>query len=238
MNATELIEKQGLIHNLITRIAEDNNLSNPDLKPVYDGVYNVNAYVNSNPRIMWILKEPYDDFDNNGAYGGGWELYSALDNNDAWTNRTWQPMTYVTYGIHNRIHWQDMNWIRDDPSMIDCLKKVVLLNLSKIPNRTTSDDGYVQEQYNLYWKTIVLQQIEDYNPDVIIFGNTFYMMRDDLDIQNSKIERVENASKPFMNIIDCEKKLLIDAYHPNQKTITRELYVNSIIDAVLTRFEK
>ena len=233
MDATELKHKQEVIHRLISRIAEENHLSNSDLQPVYDGIYSVDEYVKTHPRIMWILKEPYDDYDDDGTYGGGWELYSALDNNNAWTNRTWQPMTYVTYGIQNKLHWQDMDWIRDDPSMIDSLKKVVLLNLSKLPNRPTSDNGYVQEQYNAYWRTVVLKQIENYDPNVIIFGNTFYMMQEDFPMQ----KRLENNGNPFMNIFECENRLLIDAYHPNQKMINRELYVNSIIDAVLTRFD-
>jgi hypothetical protein len=41
--------------------------------PIHDGVADLEGYLASSPRIMWILKEPYDDFNENGEpVGGGW----------------------------------------------------------------------------------------------------------------------------------------------------------------------
>ena len=36
---------------------------NRDLDPIYDGVVDPKIYAETKPRIAWVLKEPYDDFD-------------------------------------------------------------------------------------------------------------------------------------------------------------------------------
>ena len=36
-------------------------ISTDDLWPLPDGVFNIEGYCQSSPRIMWILKQPYDD---------------------------------------------------------------------------------------------------------------------------------------------------------------------------------
>ena len=36
-------------------------ISTDDLWPLPDGVFNIEGYCQSSPRIRWILKQPYDD---------------------------------------------------------------------------------------------------------------------------------------------------------------------------------
>ena len=78
-------------------------LSNDELWPIPDGIYvpepkagteaadlsTLEAYL-SGTRVMWVLKEPYDETEGNSPSGGGWNLFGAFDNDDAWANRTWQ----------------------------------------------------------------------------------------------------------------------------------------------------
>ena len=43
------------------------------VEPIYDGVVDAEAYLATQPKVLWILKEPYDDFDAEGMpEGGGW----------------------------------------------------------------------------------------------------------------------------------------------------------------------
>ena len=53
-------------------------ISTDDLWPLPDGVFNIEGYCQSSPRIMWILKQPYDDMKEGKPYGGGWEVYGAF----------------------------------------------------------------------------------------------------------------------------------------------------------------
>ena len=41
---------------------------------------------------MWILKQSYDDMKEGKSYGGGWEVYGAFNNDDAFKNTTWIPI--------------------------------------------------------------------------------------------------------------------------------------------------
>ena len=68
MNEKELTKRQTEMHDKIFNHAKENNLikQKPLLMPIYDGVADIKAYISSNPKIMWILKEPYDDFTSTG----------------------------------------------------------------------------------------------------------------------------------------------------------------------------
>lgn len=52
---------QELIKSKIFELAKKLELSNDDLEPLPDGVADIEGYCKSSPRIMWILKQPYDD---------------------------------------------------------------------------------------------------------------------------------------------------------------------------------
>ena len=92
---------QELINSKIFERAEKLELSNDDLEPLPDGVYNIEGYCKSSPRIMWILKQPYDDMKEGKPSGGGWEVYGAFNNDDAFKITTWQPIIYSLFGIRN-----------------------------------------------------------------------------------------------------------------------------------------
>ena len=77
---------------------------------------------------MWILKQPYDDMKKGKPHGGGWEVYGAFENSDAHTNMTWQPIVYSLVGIR-KTNYNDMPYIRDDKSMLEVLKDVLISNI-------------------------------------------------------------------------------------------------------------
>ena len=214
MTITELEQAQAEITEEIYSFAERVGLSNDNIEPIPDGVYSAEKYLLAPTQIMWILKEPYDDFDEDGEpYGGGWNLFEAFDNDDAWSSRTWQPMIYSMYGLFNNQKWEDMDWI------------------SKIPASTATNDNSLWDKYNL-WKDILSKQIAIYAPKIIIFGNTFRYFKDDL------VGADTNPKKSIEGIVDLYENggvKYLDTYHPNQKMVERGAYVDSIIEACLMR---
>ncbi len=53
------------------------------VEPIYDGVVDAEAYLASKSKVMWILKEPYDDFDAEGMpAGGGWTMFKDFGEGD------------------------------------------------------------------------------------------------------------------------------------------------------------
>lgn len=228
MTIKNLELKQEQIINEIKLFAIQNNLTNENVEPIPDGIYSAEKYLSAPTQIMWILKEPYDDFiKNNEPWGGGWNLFGAYDNDDAWSNRTWQPMIYVMYGLFNNQKWEEMNWIRDDKSMADVLKQIAYINISKMPSLKATNDSTLWRKYEI-WKDLLMKQIETLAPKIIIFGNTFKYFKNDL---------VGNDTKPLkqlnniVNIYEKDGVKFLDTYHPNQRITSRENYVNSIIEA-------
>lgn len=230
VSAEELTKAQVEIHNKIDKLAKENGLTNERVAPILDGVYDADKYLFTSPRIMWVLKEPYDDFDSEGKpFGGGWPLYDAYDNKEAWKNPTWQPMIYVSYGIIHHKKWEEMDWIRDDLSMKDVLKQVAYINISKMPAYSNSKEDLIIQRYNV-WRPILLEQVSVYKPDIIIFGNTFKYFKCDLLGEDAEpVKKIDGV----VHVYEKDGVKLFDAYHPNQKIIGRDLYVNSIIESCI-----
>lgn len=230
MTATELNEAQRRINEKIVQRAKDYHLLTDDIWPIYDGINDVCKYLSSSPRIMWILKEPYDDITKDGMpIGGDFNLYSCFDKDDAWKNKTWQSMTYVTYGIYNKCKYNDMDWIRNEKKMVDILKQIAYINVSKMPGYTKSDYNCIKKKYEI-WKPILLEQISIYNPNIIIFGNTFNFFKSDLVGDDSEPIKKDDT----LYVYEKNEVRYIDTYHPLQTKIKRELYVNRIIESCIS----
>mgnify|MGYP006873137254 FL=1 len=69
--AAELESYQQKMAERMYDVAHLNGLSSAKLAPITDGVADIPAYLSSKPKIMWILKEPYDDFTISGKPKGG-----------------------------------------------------------------------------------------------------------------------------------------------------------------------
>ncbi len=90
--AKVLVQALQTLRQEIVKHAQEQRLSNSSVAPITDGVADVAAYLDG-PKVMWILKEPYDDVDSQGtSCGGGWDISSAFRNADAWANPTWKPI--------------------------------------------------------------------------------------------------------------------------------------------------
>ena len=232
MTTEDLEQSQAEIIKEIYLFAEQEGLTNDSIEPIPDGVYSAEKYLSAPTQVMWILKEPYADFDENGEpYGGGWNLFGAFDNNDAWTSRTWQPIIYSMFGLFNSQKWEDMDWISDNKEMAEVLKQIAYINISKMPASTVTNDNSLWDKYNL-WKNILAKQISTYSPKIIIFGNTFRYFKDDLVGENTKPTR---SIEGIVDIYENRGVKYLDTYHPNQKMVERGAYVDSIIEACLMK---
>jgi hypothetical protein len=240
MSIEKLKKEQQLINEKIEQFAQEKGLSDDVIAPIYDGVADIEKYLSCGKKIMWVLKEPYDDSENGKPVGGGWSIvddcFSGHGENgkspkgDAWSNPTCQPIIYSMYGYFTGLTWESMDWIRDEKSMANILQQIAYINVSKMPNKTQSSLAQIQEFYNI-WKPILFEQIDLFKPDVIIFCSTFQYFKNDLEITENDLvtkSHVQGVLDPYKK----DGKLWLDVYHPNQRMIKREEYVNSIINAI------
>ncbi|MDY6373302.1 MAG: hypothetical protein SPK91_02665 [Bacteroidales bacterium] len=226
----ELKNAQDALHEEIQRLAEEKGFVSEDVCPIYDGVGDIDAYLQSKLKIMWILKEPYDDFDdNNKPIGGGWTMYEGgLSHPDAWKQKSYQGMTYVLYGFRHDLYWADLPAIRNNKSMITELNNMAYINISKMPGQKQTSHQAVILYYNI-WKDLLYKQITTYNPDVIIFGGNFSIFEQDL--PNDQLEQMERIGTDgvFCDIYKYKNRWLLSANHPARFS---EVFVDGLIDSL------
>ena len=229
-NQIDTITKaQETLHDEITSVAKKNGFNLNKLAPIYDGVSDIEAYLKSSPKIMWILKEPYDGFDEKGnPLDGGYVLMEDLkENRDTPLKSmplTIQRVIYTTYGIFTDYEYDDMGWYYE-PETYKYLFQIAYINLSKMPGGTKS--GSMTTKYQI-WRDIVLKQFDLYKPDVMIFGNTFQDVKDDLGVRDE--DRILTGNG-WVDIYRKDNRLYVDAYHPGIPGNNR-MYVNTIAQNV------
>ena len=88
--------------------------------PMYDGVIDLKSYCQAPLKILWILKEVNDDggYDQRKSFRD--EITMSTRGRGWW--RTLDPIIYVSYSILNNFPtWQKMDYISDNPEMINVL---------------------------------------------------------------------------------------------------------------------
>lgn len=226
----ELKYKQEALHHEIDNIAEANHLLN-ELSPIYDGIGDIKAYLNAPLKIMWLLKESYDQDKSGNKGNGGWNIYDAFNTETAWAYLTFQRIAYTLYGFINGQYYEDMPAIRNKREMVRLLNGIAYVNINKMPGGTQSIDGSMRTHYSV-WKEIINKQIEAYNPDVIIFGGTkrFFDFEKPLTLHDTYYNQDVNPMLAS-EIYKYKNRWLISVYHPSYRMST-EVYVDLIIDSL------
>ena len=144
---------------------------------------------------------------------------------------------YVLRALAEDNNWDDVPWIRDDrEKYVEFLRSCAYINVNKMPAGKTSGD--LSEKFEI-WSDVINAQILGYAPDVIIFGNTFPYFKNQCYVKESKrFNGVQGATGVYVTKIGEKPTLLIDAYHPNQKTLSREVYVDSILESIRSNIDK
>lgn len=102
-----------------------------------------------------------------------------------------------------------------------------------MPGETTTQKD-LKNEYKI-WKEMLFEQINGYNPDIIIFGNTYNLFESDFEKENSPLKsvRVDNSSESIAPIYKTTNgKFLIDTFHPIQTQYKRAKFINSIINNI------
>ena len=259
----KITEKQKAIENKIYKIAEENGLSNETVAPIVDGIVDIEQFMGSDLPVGIILKEPYDDTDSDGqAVGGGWSFADCFKAEKNSFPKAWHPIVYTMFGVENNLWWRQMDYLRDDPSMIKALNSVSWINLSKMPNQTQSNNLDVKKKYQELWRPVIKEQIEGFDHKILIFAGTLdlcvnekgendFLTEDyelvkthyifgDLKQTVQKLKEKDNIN--FQNrkieIYECPgKPVIIKAPHPSCHSNPgeegmQEQYVNALIDSI------
>ena len=146
-------------------------------------------------------------------------------------NKTWSVMAQILYGITTGCQYDETPPINDE--MVKLLKTSAYINVNKMPGETTTQKG-LKNEYKI-WKEMLFEQINGYNPDIIIFCNTYNLFESDFEKENSPLKsvRVDNSSESIAPIYKTTNgKFLIDTFHPIQTQYKRAKFINSIINNI------
>lgn len=219
------------LQTLMEQLATELSLSGCDL--ISDGVYDWDRYINSPLRLMVVMKEAWDEIDTYGnPCGGGWHICKeCFGKADAWRGASWQPLIYIAYALFKGLRYEEMDYIRDDKSMAEALKQIAYINTNKMPALKFSNDDNLYKTYEI-WRPVLMEQIKTYAPQVILFANTFKFYKADLVGEEAKPIFTSPSGSLHLYKKGDDSPLLLDAYHPNNRTYSRDIYVNDILETV------
>ncbi|MCH4828636.1 hypothetical protein [Flavobacterium columnare] len=180
-----------------------------------DGIVNSEKFSNTNPKILWILKEVNHDGDIED-----WDMTSILQNLktdygiELGFEKTFAQIVHLSYGIINKKTWNEVPYHYNDPSIIDILNHIAYINVKKTSGGSTIHFSSLEKAYKEN-KEQLFSHINEINPDIIIYGGTYYLFETD-----NKEMLINKTIKH------------ISAYHPSQRIITHELYYNQIYNQI------
>ncbi len=229
MKEEELKKQQAYIH---SKIKSCKKKDNPKLKPIYDGVADIHAYLKSSPRIMWILKEPYGDFTETGKpKNNGLESFPDWFNKDnfweevnAHNKPFYRTISTVTFNIQNNKRKKQRDLSPEE--IHNTIKQIAFINMSKFPGKKSTPSNKLESLYT-DWEDILKEQRTIYKPNIIIFGNTFPYFKEVLGIKVKPIHRT--SGKWSADKYEKDGMIYIDAYHPSRKN---DDYVLSILKTI------
>ena len=191
---------------------------------ILDGIADIEGYINSKPRIAWILKEAWGDD------GAGWDLSSQViatqDKISISKTPSFKRVAYASRGIHTDTNWDNLPWITEDDNVVNAIKKIAWINISKIAGESKSPDKRIEEAFD-NWKDIIKEQLDLYDPQVYILGNTFKWV--DKFFEIDKIEPIKLDSS--WAYVRRDGKVIIWAFHPS-KIMTDQQYIDDIVNVL------
>jgi hypothetical protein len=234
MKTLEILKQENKrLEELMRQTAVKNDLD-PE-KIILDGVYDkfLDKYIETKPHILWILKEAPES---NGVYG--WHVGEIYENNEALKNKsgTLRQICLISYAIlHGRNYEEACKAKIED--LVDARQQVAQINISKIKTTAGKNSAIdLTPEYNV-WKGVLDAQIEAYQPEIIICGNTLQYFSNDNNYFKTKSNKkilesiIPNDNKKFCYYSE-ENKLLINIHHPSDFNVNWKNCINEIVNIV------
>ncbi|MBN1639136.1 MAG: hypothetical protein JW866_09220 [Ignavibacteriales bacterium] len=216
--------------------------------PIIDGIIDPIKYSDSSFKILWILREARDEWVANKSTGklsiGGWNLvkdaYKTATYDLVCKNITTRRELLIDYAILNNLCYstEDMKKYsliisrEEQIKALNNFQSTAVINIKKFPGKITANIKRISEAYE-NTKHILITQIESYNPQIIICGNTLSLFEKELDFRNGTRFPLGIGKNGYYCL---PNRIYINAYHPSYKyrrnTIYEHNYINSIIRAV------
>lgn len=194
-----------------------------------DGPLNIQGYLKSPMKILWVLKEAYGEaFSYTDYFSNQFDkFYEEIVLKKPGPGGTWQPITITSYCILNKLKEYDVSIIQDKEIVKETLENIAFINIKKIPGKSKSNDREIKKYYHKY-PALLHEQINLLNPEIIICGKTGHLFDNTFSKEKSfKKYIIPKSTHCFV----FEGRFYICAYHPARWPMTQsdEDYTNSIV---------
>ena len=132
--------------------------------------------------------------------------------------------------MNGLIPWDWISYIDKEPEVVDSMKSIAIMNILKIAGNTSTPYSKLKKGYALH-KKILLKQINAYNPDIIIGGNTIWNFYDDLQLKEGECNDGNYEHTFWLK----DGKVYINCSHPSTTNLSDkkiETYVDGITEIV------
>jgi len=209
-----------------------------DKNAIVDGIINCEKYTEIKTKILWVLKEA-----NSSETWTFQDLLSVNDieskigkTNDTLIHHMFKKIFYATYGLKINEDYDKLPYITEK-KVYQIGEEIAYINIKKIAGGSEAVENEIEQAYAVN-EDLLLKQIKEYNPNIIIFGNTLkYFNWDKLkeigwDLFDKK-QIVDNETNNTHFYPISKDKLCIYPYHPAYITVTQDVYCSEIIKAGL-----
>lgn len=142
---------------------------------ITDGVIDKNLWAKSDNKVMFLLKEAYDTEKNSGS----WDLPNLIKRRGV-SGRTFKPIAQWAYGIHNILNGNGiLPFVENNTDVKNALFSSAIINLKKSGGVKKSSTNNLKKYVDEDWDLLLLQ-IKEISPHIIICGKTWSLISDKL----------------------------------------------------------
>ncbi len=138
---------------------------------VKDGIIDPMRWARAKPKVLFILKESYNDDESNLE---GWDLRNEHEIKEGGFNVTFREAAHWAYCVLN--NQNSTTGIKGTNKIYDALCSTAIINVKKVLGTKTSDPedlAFYAERYG----DLLIKQVNLINPDIVICGSTWDLIK-------------------------------------------------------------
>jgi len=185
---------------------------------VYCGVVEEEIYRKVYPKIVFLLREPHSE-------NGGFSIPDGLRRNvikglngqslEKGYMYTWRQAGVWAYAL---IHGFDSyETLRNDHIVVSGLQAIGMVNLKKTGGSASSNHTQIKTHAKAE-REIWLKELEIMSPDIIITGNVYHTVIDNLGLEKVFLANLDGRSY-YYSILKSDNinAIILDFWHPNNR---------------------
>ena len=146
-------------------------------------------------KILFLLKEAYDS----NKTSGTWHLPKLIRGRKA-TGRTFKPLGQWAYGIQKIVSTSKIeDYLENGKEINDALLSAAIIKVKKSSGKINSNAFNLTKYITSDWD-LIEKQINFLNPDIIVCGKTWPLIRDKLQDRVKISDRIYKANQ--LNFVD------------------------------------